>query len=50
MLQRKAAERGVPLAEFLRLHLDVIAFGVDTVQRLHAERIAAVVGMGGEKR
>lgn len=49
-LQRKATECGVPLAEFIRVHLDVVAFGKDTVQRMHADQIEAVVGMGGRKR
>lgn len=49
-LQRRASEAGMPLAEFIRLQLDVIAFGMDTVKRMHLERIEQVVGMGEGKR
>lgn len=40
ILRGMAAKQGLPLAEFVRFHLDIVAYGVDGVQRMHAERIA----------
>ena len=41
-LQLKAAEAGMPLAEFVRHVLDCKAWGVSHVASLHAERIRRV--------
>ena len=45
-LQRQANECDMPLAEYIRVKLDVIAFGPDMVRRMHRERADLVVGMG----
>ena len=48
-LQQLAAESGLPLAEFLRIKFDVMAFGADEVKRLHGAHIDRVVRIGGRK-
>ena len=45
-LQRQAAEHGMPLAEFVRLLLDLRAFGADTLKKMHQERVDRVAGTG----
>lgn len=47
ILRGMAAERGLTFSEFVRLHLDVIAYGVDGVARMHAERVKRIVAYAG---
>lgn len=43
ILRGKAAAQGLSLSEFIRMHLDAVAYGVEGVQRMHADRIKRIV-------
>lgn len=43
ILRGKAAVQGLTLSEFIRMHLDAVAYGVEGVQRMHAERVRRIV-------
>jgi hypothetical protein len=49
ILERQAREAGLPLMEFIREFLEIRAHGLDTMQRLHAERLQVVSGKVQEK-
>lgn len=48
-LQRQASEHDMPLAEFIRMVLDLRAFGADTLKKMHSSRIERVAGIGDGK-
>lgn len=48
VLRRKAAATHMSLSEYVRMRLDIFAFGEDHIANLCAERARRVVRMGGE--
>lgn len=49
ILEFEAREAGMNLSEFVRMILMVRAHGVDAILSMEKERMAVVVGSGGEK-
>lgn len=49
ILDSMAREAGMNLSEFIRMLLMVRAHGVDAILSMEKERMAVVVGSGGEK-
>ena len=47
VLRHKAAEEGLSLSEFVRIHLDAIAFGPDHVAMMAADRVRRVAANVG---
>lgn len=47
VLRGKAAQRGMNLSEFLRWHLETLAYGVEGVQRMHADHVKRIVANMG---
>lgn len=47
ILRGMAAKQGLTLSEFVRLHLDAVAYGLDGVARMHAERVKRIVSGEG---
>lgn len=47
ILRGLAARKGLNLSEFLRLHLESLAYGVEGVQRMHSEHIRRIVTIEG---
>jgi hypothetical protein len=48
ILRRKAAAAHMNLTEYVRMRLDIFAFGEDHIANLCADRARRVVRMGGE--
>lgn len=49
-LEREARRAGMTLQEFVRELLDIRAFGLDTVTRMHQERLKVVSGVFDESQ
>jgi hypothetical protein len=49
ILERLAREAELPLMEFIRELLEIRAHGLDTMQRLHADRLEVVSGKVQER-
>lgn len=47
ILRGQAACNGLNLSEFLRLHLESLAYGVEGVQRMHSERVRRILTNAG---
>lgn len=47
ILRGLAARKGLNLSEFLRFHLESLAYGVDGMQRMHAEHVKRIVTIEG---
>lgn len=47
ILRGLAARKGLNLSEFLRLHLESVAYGVDGMQRMQAEHIRRILTSEG---
>ena len=47
ILRGLAARKGLNLSEFLRLHLESVAYGVDGMQRMQAEHLRRILAIEG---
>ncbi len=47
ILRGMAARKGLNLSEFLRLHLESVAYGVDGMQRMQAEHLRRILTSEG---
>lgn len=47
ILRGLAARKGLNLSEFLRLHLESVAYGVDGMQRMQAEHLRRILTSEG---
>lgn len=47
ILRGMAARKGLNLSEFLRLHLESVAYGVDGMQRMHADHLRRILAKEG---
>ena len=47
ILRGLAARKGLNLSEFLRLHLESVAYGVEGMQRMHSDHLRRILSNTG---